>query len=370
MAAHLMIGLMRMANQREHSSSPHTVVKVGDEPEAGTSGGVVDQAWMQAAIEAAWAARRRSSPNPWVGAVVVPAGPLRNGQTPFFVGATQEPGGDHAEVVALREAGSAASGSTLYVTLEPCDHRGRTGPCTEAIIAAGVSRVVVGIVDPDRAVCGRGVARLKEAGIEVEVGSCAGEVEKQLAPYITHRTKARPWVVLKLAATMDGRIAAPDGSSKWITGPQARRDVHELRADSDAVLVGAATVRADDPELTVRDITSPRQPLRVVLGSVEGSAKVLPALCLNGEIPEILGDLARRGVLQLLVEGGAQVAHDFHVSGLVDRYALYMAPVLLGGADGLGMFASQGAGTLSDAWRGHIVGARRLGEDLRVDLEP
>ena len=201
-----------------------------------------------------------------------------------FEGATSPPGGSHAEVAALKTAGARARGSTLYTTLEPCSHHGRTPPCTDAIIEAGVSRVVVGLSDPDPSVDGRGLDSLRKAGIEVTVGVAESEVADQLAAYVTHRRTGRPFVVLKLAATMDGRIAAPDGSSKWITGPDSRRDAHELRRMSDAVLVGAATVRTDDPELTVRSEPVPeRQPLRVVLGRAPSGSRVLPAVELSGD---------------------------------------------------------------------------------------
>ena len=182
----------------------------------------------------------------------------------------------------------------------------------------------------------------------------ADEVAEQLAPYLKHRTTGQPWVVLKMAASLDGRTAAPDGTSRWITGEAARRDVHRLRAHSDAVLVGAGTVRADDPELTVRldDGTEREQPLRVVLGKAPAGAKVHPALELEGDLGDVLAELGRRGVLQLLVEGGATVAHDFHAAGLVDRYVLYLAPVLFGGDDGRPLFAGPGAGTIGDVWRG------------------
>ena len=210
---------------------------------------------MAEAVALGQRVRTETSPNPWVGAVVVPAG-----DQPAAEGATRPPGGPHAEVVALDLAGASARGATVYVTLEPCSHYGRTPPCTDALIAAGVRRVVVGIVDPDPLVSGRGLARLRDAGIEVEVGVLAAEVEASLRPYLAHRRRGRPWVVLKLAATLDGRIAAPDRSSRWITGPAARRDVHQLRAESDAILVGAGTVRADDPALTVRDVPGPRPP--------------------------------------------------------------------------------------------------------------
>src|SRR3954469_11274836 len=204
-----------------------------------------DEELMDRAIAAAAMARRISSPNPWVGAAIGVA----NG---VIGGSTQLPGGPHAEIMALRDAGEQARGATLYSTLEPCNHTGRTGPCTEAIIVAGVSRVVVGIEDPDPLVAGTGIARLRAAGVEVTVGVRADEVRRQLAPYIKHRTTGRPYVVLKLAATLDGRTAAPDGTSQWITGTVARTGAHELRAESDAILVGAGTVRADDPSLTVR----------------------------------------------------------------------------------------------------------------------
>ena len=185
----------------------------------------------------------------------------------------EPPGGRHAEVVALDLAGEAAAGSTVYVTLEPCSHHGRTPPCAEALIAAGVARVVVGVEDPDRNVAGRGIDRLRQAGREVTVGVSSAAVRASLAAYLAHRRRGRPWVVLKLACTLDGRIAAPDGTSKWITGPEARADAHGLRAESDAILVGAGTVRADDPALTVRDADG-RDPLRVVLGQPARRAPV------------------------------------------------------------------------------------------------
>src|SRR6476646_8103627 len=233
---------------------------------------------MRRAIDLASTVRASTSPNPWVGCVIEP-GP--------FEGATAPPGGPHAEAAALQRAGDHARGSTLVVTLEPCAHHGRTPPCTDAIIDAGVARVVVGIEDPDPRVSGRGIARLREAGIDVEVGVCADEVRAQLAPYLKHRRTGRPWVVLKLAASIDGRTAAPDGSSKWITGEAARADAHRLRAESDAVIVGAGTVRADDPSLTVRDAEG-SDPLRVVLGKAPENAKVHPALELSGDLDDIL----------------------------------------------------------------------------------
>ncbi|MGH9054974.1 MAG: RibD family protein, partial [Acidimicrobiales bacterium] len=175
------------------------------------------------------------------------------------------------------------------------------------------------------------------------------------------------WVVLKLASTLDGRIAAPDGSSRWITGEQARADAHALRAESDAVLVGAGTVRADDPALTVRLVPG-RDPLRVVLGHPPEGSKALPALTHDGDLEPLLAELGSRGVLQLLVEGGSRVAWSFHRERLVDQYVLYLAPVLLGGDDGVPLFAGPGAATLRAAWRGKVASVRRLGPDVRIDL--
>jgi diaminohydroxyphosphoribosylaminopyrimidine deaminase/5-amino-6-(5-phosphoribosylamino)uracil reductase len=321
-----------------------------------------DQIWMAQAVALGDEVRADTSPNPWVGAVVVPAG-----DDPVAEGATRPPGGPHAEVVALELAGESARGSTLYVTLEPCSHHGRTPPCADAVIAAGVSRVVIGVLDPDPHVAGQGAARLRDAGVEVEVGVLAGEVEASLAPYLKHRRTGLPWVVLKLAATLDGRIAAPDGSSRWITGPEARADVHRLRAESDAVLVGAGTVRADDPALTVRDSPG-SDPLRVVLGKIPHGARVEPALVHTGDPQELLYDLGKRDVLQLLVEGGAKVAWLFHDRRLVDQYVLYFAPALMGGDDGVPLLRGPGAPSMDQVWRGRISSVRPIGPDVRIDV--
>lgn len=325
---------------------------------------------MALAVEVAWTARRTVSPRPWVGAVVVPAD-----GGPVFTGATQGRSGPHAEVVALGRAGARARGGTLWSTLEPCSHHGRTPPCVDAVIEAGIARVVVGLEDPDPLVAGEGLARLRSAGVQVDVGVGADVVHAQLLPYLTHRRTGRPLVVLKLAASLDGGTAAPDGTSQWITGPEARADAHRLRAESDAVLVGAGTVRADDPSLTVRlpEVESEvgfRQPLRVVLGTVPGGAKVEPALSLTGDLDDILDELGRRDVLQVLVEGGATVAAELHRRGLVDRYVLYLAPALFGGDDAVGMFRGAGVPTIDGLWRGAITDVRLLGRDLRVDMVP
>lgn len=315
---------------------------------------------MGRAIALAAVVRTTTSPNPWVGSVIEPGG---------FGGATQPPGGPHAEVVALRAAGEAARGATLYATLEPCAHSGRTPACVDVIIDAGVARVVIGVEDPDDRVRGAGIRALRAAGVTVDVGVCEAEVRAQLGPYLKHRGTGRPWVVLKLAATLDGRTAAPDGSSRWITGPEARADGHRLRAESDAVIVGAGTVRADDPSLTVRDAPG-ADPLRVVLGKAPADARVRPALEFSGGLGPVLDELGRRGVLQALVEGGARVAGEFHRAGLVDRYVVYLAPAFFGGDDAQPLFAGPGAPTIAEVWRGRMVSVVRLGEDLRLECSP
>jgi diaminohydroxyphosphoribosylaminopyrimidine deaminase/5-amino-6-(5-phosphoribosylamino)uracil reductase len=325
----------------------------------------LDEEMMAHAAAVGREARHTARPNPWVGAVVAD-----ERGTVLASAATEPPGERHAEVVALDAAGPAARGATLYVTLEPCAHTGRTPPCTTRVLASGVARVVVGVLDPDHRVAGRGVRDLRAAGMQVDVGTGASEVRDDLAPYLHHRTTGRPFVVLKWAATLDGRTAAADGSSKWITSEAARLDGHRLRADSDAVLVGAGTVRRDDPSLTVRLDGFDRQPLRVVLGHAAATAKVQPCLEFQGDLVPMLEDLGERGVLQLLVEGGARVAHEFVAARLVDRYVAYVAPALLGGDDGSPVLAGVGAPSIGEALRGRFVSVTRVGEDLRVEVAP
>ena len=327
-----------------------------------------DDTQMARAVELGASVRALTPPNPWVGCV------LQTADGAVFEGATEAVGGRHAEVVALdaaRAAGADVAGATVWVTLEPCSHQGRTGPCADALVAAGVSRVVVALTDPDPHVSGNGLQRLRGAGLDVVDGVQAEEAADSLAAYLHHRRTGRPFVVLKLAATLDGRTAAPDGTSQWITGPEARADAHRLRAESDAVIVGAGTVRADDPSLTVRDAPAPRgDPLRVVLGAAPTDAKVQPCLEWTGELQGLLAELGAKGHLQVLVEGGASVAHAFHAAGMVDRYVLYLAPTLFGGDDGRGLFAGPGAPSIDQAWRGRIRSTAVLGADLRIEIDP
>ena len=319
---------------------------------------------MQRALAAATSARRRTSPNPWVGCAIV----ALDGRV--AEGATEPPGGRHAERVALDTAdqlGIDVRGATLATTLEPCSHTGRTPPCADAIIDAGIAHVVVAVADPDSKVNGQGLHRLRSAGVQVTLGVGAEAAAKQLQPYLHHRRTGRPFVVLKLATTIDGAIAARDGSSRWITGEAARVAVHELRAESDAILVGAGTVRADDPELTVRHVDGP-SPRRVVLGSTPATARVHPCLEWHGALPPLLDQLGAEGVVQLLVEGGPNVAGSFHSQRLVDRYVIHVAPALMG--DAPRALTGIETPTITDLWRGRVTDVRRLGDDIEVVLEP
>ena len=319
-----------------------------------------DERMMRLAVDTAVDARLRSRPNPWVGAVVV----ATDGQV--FCGATMQPGEAHAEVVALNAAGHNAHGATLYTTLEPCSHTGKTGPCTQAIINAKISRVVVGVIDPDKQVAGNGIQQLRDAGITVDVGVLQSEVERQLAAYLHHRRTGRPYVILKMAMTLDGRVAMPD-SSQWITGETARKRVHQLRAESDAILVGAGTVRADNPSLTTRDVDGP-SPRRVVLGNVSPTDKVNPCLEWTGSLPNLLDTLGNEGVIQLMVEGGPRVATSFHNEQLINQYILHLAPIIAGGSESPNALAA--STDMSSMMNGHIVSTQVLDNDIEIILEP
>ena len=300
---------------------------------------------MARAAELGRGVRRTVSPNPGVGAVIA----TTDGRV--VEGATEPPGGRHAEIVALDAAGD-AHGATVWVTLEPCAHTGRTGPCADELIAAGVTHVVVGIQDPDEHVAGKGIARLRDAGVKVDVLHDEA-IAHDLRAYLTHRRLGRPFVTLKLAMTRDGRTVPAPG--QWITGPEARADGHRLRAENDAILVGANTVRVDNPRLTTRDAPGP-DPQRVVLGHAPAGAAVQPCLEVSGDLDQALRDLAARGITSLLVEGGEQTARALHEAGLVDEYVFYVADV-----------APSDIGTL---WDLDVVAATQIGHDVRVILTP
>jgi diaminohydroxyphosphoribosylaminopyrimidine deaminase/5-amino-6-(5-phosphoribosylamino)uracil reductase len=318
-----------------------------------------DDTWMGIALEQG--ALGVPSPNPHVGAALVKGGRV------VGKGHHERAGQEHAEVLALREAGDAARGATLYATLEPCNHVGRTPPCTDAIVAAKVARVVVGCADPNPHVAGGGIARLREAGLRVDVGCRAADAQRLIAPWTKFVTTAVPYLVLKLALSLDGRIASRTGASKWVTGPEARARVHLLRAQHDAVMIGIGTALADDPRLTVRDAPG-HSPLRVVFdtklrlpassrlaqtarevptwvicstdasssnegtltelgvevirapASAEGRIDVVPALKL----------LASRGIVTAMVEGGAELAGSLLAATVIDELHCFLAPILLG----------------------------------------
>lgn len=333
-----------------------------------------DSAAMREALALAWRAVGTTSPNPPVGCVILdPAGQV------VGTGYTQPPGGAHAEVMALREAGTRAAGGTAVVALEPCAHTGRTGPCVEALLAAGLARVVYATADPNPTAAG-GASRLRAAGVEVTGGVLQAEAEQgALEPWLTATRLGRPFVTWKYAATLDGRTAAADGTSQWITGEPARADVHVLRGTVDAIVAGAGTVLADDPHLTVRaadGTLAARQPLRVVLdrrGRVPASARVRDdaAETLVLDLPDpaaVLDLLHARGVRHVLLEGGATLAGAFVHAGVVDRVVGYLAPLLFGA--GRAALEDAGITTLRDALRLRIDDVTQLGRDLRVTARP
>jgi diaminohydroxyphosphoribosylaminopyrimidine deaminase / 5-amino-6-(5-phosphoribosylamino)uracil reductase len=356
-----------------------------------------DTRWMRQALRLAERGRGRTSPNPPVGAVVVAA------SRAVGEGWHRGPGEKHAEIEALEAAGEQARGATLYLTLEPCTHQGRTPPCAPAVIASGVRRVVIGTVDPNPAVDGSGVRALAEAGIDTEVGVLEGDAKRLIQAFAKHVRTGRPFVTAKAAVSVDGRVAAADGSSRWITGPTARRDAHRLRAASDAIVVGVGTVVADDPQLTVRlrGYTG-RRPVRVVLdpsGRTPPSSRMLghgalvavtdktpedsldalratgaevrefPARDGRVDLAAVLDELGRRGALEVLVEGGPTVLGDAVERGLVDRYVLYVAPKLLG-ETGPGMLAGIVVPNIEQARELQFVSVRHAGADLRIEAYP
>lgn len=355
---------------------------------------------MRRALELARQALGRSSPNPSVGALVLSEGRI------VGEGWTAPAGGPHAEVVALRQAGQAARGATIYVTLEPCCHHGRTPPCTDALIAAGVRRVEVATLDPNPAVAGAGVAALRAAGIEVRIGLGAAAARALIAPFRRWVLHGRPLVLAKYAMTLDGRVASRTGDSRWISGPASRLLVHRLRDVSDAILVGAGTVLADDPRLSARlpEGEEARQPLRVVLdsrgrlplaakifdpeqggptlvASVRPNADWTGALGRRGietwhlpgdeagrvELTALLERLAKeRDITSLLVEGGSAVLGAFLGQGLADRLLAFVAPKLIGGRDAPGPVGDPGRAAMAQA---QVLGTprwARLGQDVLV----
>lgn len=381
-----------------------------------------DRAFMLEALALASRARYRCHPNPMVGCVIV-----RDGRV-VGRGYHQKRGCAHAEVHALREAGELARGATAYVTLEPCCHHGLTPPCAEALVQAGISRAVVAMVDPDERVSGQGINRLRMAGIEVELGCMEADARALNRPWLHWKETGRPYVLLKAAVSLDGKIATAGGESRWVSGEESRNEVHQLRDQSDAILVGIRTVQRDDPQLTTRctapgalaygwglpdavrespalagatDLPgwAPRHPLRVVLdsmGRTPPTAQVLPAVIAvtnlapvarinalreagadvielpadqDGVVPvePLLAELGRRGICSLMVEGGGQVHWSFLQSRMAAGVRWYVAPVLFGGLQAAGAIGGPGVPAIAQAPRLLAVHTRRVQEDLVIE---
>ena len=343
-----------------------------------------DHAMMRRALELAENGLATTTPNPRGGCVIAREGKI------VGEGWHERAGGPHAEVVALQNAARAAAGATAYVNLEPCNHQGRTPPCAGKLIASGVQRVVAAIRDPNPKASGGGEA-LRAAGIAFEHGLLEEPARELNIGFVSRMTRNRPWVRLKVAATLDGRTALADGRSQWITGAEARRDGHRWRARACAILTGIGTVRADDPRLTVREVETPRQPLRVIVDSrletppaarilrgekvlifsaTHGALPNTEVVCLpnkNGkvELPDMLQELARRGVNELHVEAGFRLNGSLVREGCVDEYLVYLNPSFLGDA-AQGMVDLPALGSLSEKVKLKILSLERLGEDLRI----
>ncbi len=332
-------------------------------------------------------------PNPAVGCVIVKDGTI------VGRGRTADGGRPHAEPQALAQAGDAACGATAYVSLEPCAHYGKTPPCAETLISSGVARVVIACTDPDPRVAGRGIAMLQAAGIEVTLGVREAEAQRDHAGFFSRVTKSRPWVTLKLATTLDGRIATATGQSQWITGPDARRLVHMQRARHDAVMVGAGTVRADDPSLTVRGLGIDRQPVRVVVSRrmdlpadcvltrtaretpvwlchgqdvttrlqpwSEAGVQMVPCAVEHGQVSVVsaLTALAERGLTRVFCEGGGALAASLLLADVVDELVVFTAGMGIG-AEGMPALGAMGIDTLSDAPRFALAEVTQVGADV------
>ncbi|MEW9900126.1 bifunctional diaminohydroxyphosphoribosylaminopyrimidine deaminase/5-amino-6-(5-phosphoribosylamino)uracil reductase RibD [Chitinivorax sp. PXF-14] len=356
---------------------------------------ITDHQLMMRALRLAERGLFITTPNPRVGCVIA-----REGQI-LGEGHTQPAGSDHAEVQALKHCqaqGNSAAGATAYVTLEPCSHFGRTPPCADALLKAGVARVVAAMRDPNPLVAGQGLARLAEAGIAVEVGLLEHEARELNIGFVARMERGRPWLRVKLAASLDGKTALMNGVSQWITGPAARRDVHALRARSCAMLTGIGTVFADDPRLTVREVETTRQPLRVVVDSalrISPTAKILhdgdttviyasasedkvqavratgaqvlalPSLSGRVDLPMLIDALGKLGMNEVTVEAGSQLNGALLQAGLVDELVLYLAPVLLGDK-ALGLFNLPELTSMAGRRELTIVDQRMVGQDLRL----
>jgi len=352
----------------------------------------MDHQYMAQALRLAERGLYTTTPNPRVGCVIVRDGVVVGD------GWHERAGEPHAEVHALRVAGDAARGATAYVTLEPCSHHGRTPPCADALISAGIARVVAAMQDPNPEVAGHGIERLRAAGIDVASGLMETEARELNIGFVSRMTRGRPWVRLKVAASLDGKTALNNGKSQWITGADARRDAHAWRARSCAILTGIGTVRDDDPRLTVREVSTTRQPLRVVVDSrldISPTAKILDggnvliaaavddkdkgaALRAHGaevlvlanakgkvDLAALLVELAQRGVNEILTEAGTRLNGSLIREGCVDELLIYQAPVLLCDA-ARGMFGLDEMTDLSEKRELLILDRRSIGNDTRL----
>ncbi|MDP8221126.1 MAG: bifunctional diaminohydroxyphosphoribosylaminopyrimidine deaminase/5-amino-6-(5-phosphoribosylamino)uracil reductase RibD [Candidatus Stygibacter frigidus] len=356
-----------------------------------------DLSLMQAALDIAETGRGKTSPNPFVGCVIVKDGEV------VGKGVTQKCGSDHAEIQALKRAGNKSSGAEMYVTLEPCCFQGRTPPCTEAIIRAGISSIYIGIKDPNPKVNGKGIEQLKSAGIKVELGIMESEINTQLEYYLTNMKKQRPFVIMKTAMTIDGFTAGGDGSSKWISGEQSGRKVHELRSEMDAIITGIGTVIKDDPELNNRNEIYCKQPVRVVLDNnlripltskivkssmqqdtivfcnknadeskvaklVEMGVKVIKLPEEEIDAAAILAELYNREISVVMLEAGETLLSSFEREGLIDKYYFFIAPQILG--NGKGIFSLKEHTGMSQRHLLQYHSVDRIGDDIMITAYP
>lgn len=353
-----------------------------------------DDFYMRCAIAVSEKARLISPPNPWVGCVIV-----KNNQI-IAEGFTQQPGKEHAEIMALNHAGGNAKGSTVYVSLEPCSHYGRTPPCVNSLIKAGVARVVIGVMDPDPLVCGQGMLALKEANIEITIGICKDEVEYSLRSYLYHRRTGKTYCLLKTAVSIDGRIAAEDGSSNWITCEEARQDAHMIRAQSQAIMVGSGTALQDKPRLDVRSsFKPPFPPLRILMdrrGIVPAedplfNTEIAPTLVITTSSIEkakqeawlkkgaslhfinphdtfesILSYLGSKGIIQLMVEGGSRLQSSILKEKGCQELIMYIGSKCLGDK-GKALFCELPIRTIDDAIKLNLKHVRKIGNSTRLD---
>ncbi len=358
-----------------------------------------DPIYMRRALDLAAKARGRTSPNPMVGAVLVKDDQIVGEGFHAYAGS------DHAEVAALREAGPAAAGATLYVNLEPCCHYGRTPPCVEQILQAGVGRVVTACEDPNPAVSGKGIATLRSAGLAVDVGILGKEAAELNQAFFTYVRTGRPFVILKVAASLDGKIATRTGESRWITGETARRRVHQLRNEVDAVLVGIGTVLRDDPLLTTRlGVPDQRDPIRVIVDNlarlplrakVVNRASTAPTLLAVSQmaprtmleaieregvqvivvessrrrvsLERLMEALGKRGILSVMIEGGAEINASALREGIVDKALVFLAPILIGGKSTPTAVGGDGIETLGQALRLRDVRIERFDDDTLIE---